>query len=280
MECWADERGRVRMVRMSMNEITTFSWTFDEDVRRYVEAGYEGIGVWRPKLADFGEERGIELLADSGLQVSNLLWAGGFTGSDGRSFGESIEDAMEAIHLAAALKADCLVVYSRSRAGHTYNHARRLTRRALRELVAMASGCQVSLALEPVHQACGGEWSFLHTLDETLEFLNSLNSPCAKLVFDTYHLGQGMIPWEQIRQIAPRVGVVHLGDARHLPMGEQNRCLLGTGVLPIRDLIAALVAGGFQGFFDVELMGEDVEDVDYGRILHHAKMALTELIGA
>ena len=39
------------MVRMSMNEITTFSWTFDEDVRQYVEAGYEGIGVWRQKLS-------------------------------------------------------------------------------------------------------------------------------------------------------------------------------------------------------------------------------------
>ena len=40
---------------------------------------------------------GIELLADSGLKVSNLLWAGGFTGSDGRSLRESIDDAEEAV---------------------------------------------------------------------------------------------------------------------------------------------------------------------------------------
>ena len=130
------------MFRLSMNEITTFSWTFDEDVHEYQEAGYEGIGVWRPKLTDFGEERGIELLAESGLHVSNLLWAGGFTGSEGRSFRDSVEDAIEAIHLAAAMNADCLVVYSGPRAGHTCNHARRLTRRALKELVAVAAAAR------------------------------------------------------------------------------------------------------------------------------------------
>ncbi len=267
------------MVRLSMNEITTFSWTFDEDVRQYAEAGYEGIGVWRQKLADFGEERGQELLQDSGLQVSNLLWAGGFTGSDGRCFADSVEDAIEAIQLAAALHADCLVIYSGSREGHTYNHARRLTRKAMHELIVVARDCQVTLALEPVHAGCGGDWSFLHNLDDTLEFLDALQTPLVKLVFDTYHLGQGILAWDQIRDIAPRVGVVHLADARRVPQGEQNRCLLGEGVLPIREIIAALGEGGYQGYYDVELLGEDVEHLDYAHLLQHAKLAVSELIG-
>ncbi len=267
------------MFRLSMNEITTFSWTFDEDVHRFQEAGYDGIGVWRPKLTDFGEERGIELLAESGLHVSNLLWAGGFTGSEGRSFRDSVEDAVEAVHLAAAMKADCLVVYSGPRAGHTLNHARRLTRRALKELTQVASNCGVTLAVEPVHEACDSEWSFLHSISETVEFLDSLNAPTVKFVFDTYHLGQGPLCWEQIQQVAPRIGVVHLADARHLPQGEQNRCLIGSGVIPIRDLVSTLNAGGFRGFFDIELTGEDVEDLDYRDILHQSRTALTELIG-
>jgi sugar phosphate isomerase/epimerase len=247
-------------------------------VQQYLEAGYEGIGVWRQKLTDFGEERGLELLTESRLQVSNLLWAGGFTGSDGRRFGESVEDGVEAVHLAAAMDANCLVVYSGSRAGHTYNHARRLTRRAVRELAAVAATCEVTLAIEPVHEGCGGEWSFLHELDDTLAFLDSLETPCVKLVFDTYHLGQGDLPWQQIRDVAPRVGVVHLADSRHAPQGEQNRCLPGEGRVPIREIIEALTAGGFQGFYDVELMGEDVEHLDYAHILREAKLAVTELV--
>ena len=85
------------MARLSINELTTFRWTFEEDVHHYQAAGIEGIGVWRQKLSDFGEEKGIELLVDSGLRVSSLLWAGGFTGSDGRSHKESVEDGKEAI---------------------------------------------------------------------------------------------------------------------------------------------------------------------------------------
>src|ERR1700733_9465420 len=110
------------MARLSMNEMTTYRWSFDQDVAEYRSAGIPAIGVWRRKLTDFGEEKGIELLAEAKLPVSNLLWAGGFTGSDGHTFRERVDDAAEAIRLAAALHARSLVVYSGARAGHTHNH--------------------------------------------------------------------------------------------------------------------------------------------------------------
>ncbi len=114
------------MARLSINEMTTYRWSFEEDVEQFRAAGVLAIGVWRQKLADFGEAKAAELLADSGLAVSNLLWAGGFTGSDGHSYSESLKDAADAIRLAATLRAGCLVVYSGGRNNHTQNHARRL----------------------------------------------------------------------------------------------------------------------------------------------------------
>ncbi len=268
------------MVRMSMNELTTFSWTFDEDVERYVAAGYEGIGVWRPKLTDFGEERGIDLLIDSGLRVSNLLWAGGFTGSDGRGYEDSIQDGIEAIYLASAMRAECLVVYSGSKGGHIYTHARRMTRGALRELIPVAQRADVTLALEPVHVECEGEWTILHNLEETVDFIGSLGSRHVKLAFDTYQLGHAGLHLGQVEKIAPMVAVVHLADSKHPPKGEQNRCLLGEGTIPIGEIIAALQEGGFNGFYDVELMGEDVEACDYEHILNQSRTAVGALISA
>ena len=103
------------MATLSMNETTTFRWSFEEDVARYAAAGIPAMGVWRQKLSDCGQGRGLELLARSGLKVSHLLWAGGFTGSDGRSYRESVEDAAEALRTAAALGTGCLVVYSGAR---------------------------------------------------------------------------------------------------------------------------------------------------------------------
>ncbi len=48
---------------MSVCEISTFRWTFDEDVDRYHELGYESMGIWRYKLHEFGDEKAQEYLA-------------------------------------------------------------------------------------------------------------------------------------------------------------------------------------------------------------------------
>ncbi len=136
------------MAMLSMNEMTTYRWSFDEDVQHYAAAGYRAVGVWRQKLADYGEEKGIELLADANLGVSSLLWAGGFTGSDGRTHRDSVEDAREAVQLASLMNAGCLVVYTGGRGGHTHNHARRLIKNAIKELEPIAAELGVPLALD------------------------------------------------------------------------------------------------------------------------------------
>lgn len=271
------------MAQLSINEMTTYRWSFEEDVAQYQAAGIAGIGVWRQKLSDFGEARGVELLAESDLQVSNLLWAGGFTGSDGRTLRDSIEDAVEAVHLAAQLRAPCLVVYSGARAGHTYNHARRLLRDALTELLPVAASAEVTLAIEPMHGECAAEWTFLTTLDESLALLDAMRNPRLQLAFDTYHLGQDPKVLDRIAEIAGRIAVVHLGDGRGTPHREQNRSRLGEGSIPLAEIVSALSHGGYRGFYDVELMGEEIEASDYRELLEHSKQAfaaLTQSAGA
>ena len=268
------------MNRLSMNEMTTYRWSFEEDVSHYVTAGIPAIGVWRQKLSDFGEDKGIELLAEHQLMVSNLLWAGGFTGSDGRSHSESIEDGEEAIRLAAAMKAECLVLYTGGRGGHTLNHARRLITSALSDLAEFAAQFNIVLAVEPMHIGCAVEWTFLTDLDETLDVLDEVGSPHVKLVFDTYHLGHSEDVLTSISDVASRIAIVHLGDAKSPPAGEQNRCRLGEGDLPLKRIMAELSAGGYKGWFDVELMGEEIESQEYVGLIAHSKEAYGELICA
>ncbi|MEZ6081693.1 MAG: hypothetical protein R3C56_40285 [Pirellulaceae bacterium] len=47
------------MLRLAVSELSTFRWSFEEDVLHYHEIGFEAIGIWRPKLADYGEEKGL-----------------------------------------------------------------------------------------------------------------------------------------------------------------------------------------------------------------------------
>ncbi|HVC96715.1 MAG TPA: sugar phosphate isomerase/epimerase family protein [Pirellulales bacterium] len=267
------------MARLSMNEMTTFRWSFDEDVSHYVAAGISAIGVWRPKVSDFGEDKSIELLAESGLEVSNLLWAGGFTGSDGRNVRDSIEDGAEAIRLAAELRAACLVIYSGSRHGHTHNHARRLLTDALAELLPLAVEREVTLAIEPMNRGCAAEWTFLTSLDDAMALIDHFDSPRMQLAFDTYHLGGDPDLVERLGEAAQRIAVVHLGDGKSPPDHEQNRTRLGDGVIPLKEIVAALSSAGYDGFYDVELMGEDIESSDYVDLLEHSKQVFAQLLG-
>ena len=177
------------MVHLSMNELTTLRWSFEEDVEEFAQAGFDGIGVWRQKLSDIGEQQACELLRRKGLKCSNLLWGGGFTGSDGISFRDSVVDAVEAIQAAARLDADCLVIYSGAWGGHTKTHAHRLVRNALKEIVPFAEEFGIPLALESMHPGCGGDWTFLETVDDVLDLIEPLGSSFLKLTVDTYHYG-------------------------------------------------------------------------------------------
>jgi sugar phosphate isomerase/epimerase len=265
------------MPRLSINELTTYRWSFEEDVEYYTAAGIQSMAVWRHKLSDFGEEKGIELLMDSGLAVSSLQWAGGFTGSDGQSHQDSIADACAAIQLAAAMQAACLVVYSGSRAGHTNSHARRLLTGALESLLPIACEFGVPLAIEPMPSRCSSEWTFLTNIDETLRLLDQFDSPQLKLVFDTYHFGHNEAICERLSELAPRMGVVHLADAKEPPGVEQNRCRLGDGTIPLDSVIASIVHAGYDGYFDVKLMGEEIEASDYAELIAHSKDAFENL---
>lgn len=253
--------------RLSMSQVTTYRWSFDEDIRRYVAAGYDSIGVLRQKLSDYGEDKGVDLLAEAGLRVSSLLWAGGFTGSDGRTFQEALEDAHHAIRLAGAMNAHCLVVYAGGRNNHILPHAERLFRIALENLLCFAEAAEVVLAIEPMHPACARDWTFLTDVESVVSLIEAINSPNLKLVLDTYHFGHDQALVSNLREFLPHIALVQLGDRRVAHSIDAHRCPLGEGVIPLRAILSELAAAGYNGPFDVELAGAEFGPAKYQQIL-------------
>ena len=79
----------------------------------------------------------------------------------------------------------------------------------------------------------------------------------------------------------PRVlsTAINLDDgAASLVVGEQNRCRLGEGTIPLKQIVAALKAAGYDGYYDVELLGEEIEAADNHDLLEHAKQAFDDLV--
>ena len=261
-----------------MNEVSTFRWSFEQDVWHYVEAGYDAIGVWRQKLSDYGEERGVDLLAESKLHVTNLQWAGGFTGSEGHSFEEAVEDAASAIRVAGALDAGCLVVYPGGRNNHTFRHAERLLSQAIEDLLPLAEAADVTLAFEPMHPTCATYCTFMTDLASSANFLRGFESTHLKLLFDIYHFGHEENLLELLPDLVPDLALVQLADRQAPHKSEQNRCRLGQGGLPLPQIIQGLVEAGYEGDFDIELVGEDLQLCDYEFLLQDSKDAFQRLL--
>lgn len=267
------------MARLSMNQLTTYRWSFDEDLHHARQAGYDGLGVWVRKLRDFGEERAVDLVAESGLRVSCVSWEGGFTGADALTAEENLASARDTLALCAELGAECLVIYTGGRNGHTRRHADRLIRSALDRLLPFAEEQGVPLAVEPMHPACAEGWTTLTTLEEALRFAEGFESPALRLALDTYHFPAGEEDWPLLRELAAYLSVVHLGDA-DTPHGvDQARSPLGEGAAPLGGIVNTLLEAGYEGFFDVKLLGPAFAPTDYHQLLRQSRRVFETLGG-
>ena len=68
----------------------------------------------------------------------------------------------------------------------------------------------------------------------------------------------------------PYLALVQVGDRGCEPLEEPNRCLLGNGHLALNETITKLVQLGYHGPFDIELMGRDVQKLEYDEMLSHS----------
>ncbi|MCP4777426.1 MAG: sugar phosphate isomerase/epimerase [Planctomycetaceae bacterium] len=260
--------------RVSICQFSTYRWSFYEDVIRYSTLGFESMGLWRQKIDDFGRSAAIDLLYENKMSVSSVHWAGGFTG-DGRTFSDSIEDAIESIHLASQVDADCLIVHPGSRNGHTTSNATRLMKSALTQLVPVAADYGVKLAIEPMLTRNAASWTYLERLEDSFELMERFPAQSVGWVFDLYHFGFDAELFETLENRIQRLLLVQLSDrklvleknARSRQGHDSFRLPLGKGEAPIEAWLGKLQGLGYAGKYELEVHGSCVKDLDYFSLL-------------
>ncbi|MEI6241042.1 MAG: sugar phosphate isomerase/epimerase family protein [Planctomycetia bacterium] len=258
------------MVHASISELTTFRWELADELDHLVRHGFDAISLWRTKVSDIGIASARTLLQQAGVRVSSLQWAGGFTGGEGRSFCESVDDALEAVDAAAELEADVLVVHSGCRGGHTRSHAHRLLADALDVLAPEAFARGVTLALKPMHPAAAAGGSFLTSLVEAADWVERFDHPAVRLGVDLWHFGHDRAVFTLLGRLAPLTALVQVADGRGQPAADAERLPPGQGTHPLSALVAGLVEHGYSGAFEFSAVGEVVESLGYDEVLRRA----------
>lgn len=273
-----EQRGFVLSPALSIHQVCTYRWSLEQDLKAYAELGIRSVGIWRQKLSDYGEEQGAGLVQASNLQVSSYHWVGGFTGSDVHSYEECLEDAIQTLEWAAKVKAGCLVVHPGARGFHMKGHLRRLLQEAFSILLPKAAELGIALAIEPIPLPEGEGWTVIHGIQEAIDFVQTEDVPGLKILLDLYHQ-RSVKPLEtHFRDLVPHLACVQIADAAAKSHHEPDRLSLGKGTLPLKRWIQELLAAGYEGVFELELVGPEIEQADNLSLLRENLAAFAELV--
>ena len=75
-----------------------------------------------------------------------------------------------------------------------------------------------------------------------------------------------------------RLALVQVSDFRVGTLATPDRLVPGDGDIPIRRILTAVLAAGYRGAFDLELIGPNIEAEGYERAIPRAVRALDELL--
>ena len=254
-------------LRIAISQLTTLRWELPEELCHCVEHGFDAISLWRPKLSDMGLSNARELLQQAGVRVSSLQWAGGFTGSDGRTFQESLADCQEAIETAEQLACPVLTIYAGGRGGHTLSHARRLVRHALQELAPVAEAAGVTLAVKPSRHFEMKSGSFMASLEEAVSVIEEVGEVGIGLAVDLWAFADD--PWliSCSEELLRHVRLVSVADRHDHLIDDQERLPPGVGRLPLVRRLSSLLEAGYRGDIEIDPVGETVMRTGYEETL-------------
>lgn len=265
--------------RLAISQVTTPNWDFGDDIAGYHSAGIRAMAVWRDKLDLFGQEKGLEILKIHEMKVSSVSDAGYFLRKTRSQTAQAVQDALLAIDLAKQLVADSLVVIT-GEGGSVFRSAdldRKVVIESLREIAPYAETRGVKLAIEAVNGKRYPGNTFLHTIPDVLELLDTVASPAIGLCFDVDHLWEEKDLLEHIRQVSGRIMAVHLSDMPADPQPPFDRRLPGNGIVPLAEILNAIDDSGYTGYFDLEIFSLDLWKRDCASLLQESLLAFERI---
>jgi sugar phosphate isomerase/epimerase len=245
--------------RVSLSAISTVSWALDEDLDFYADAGITNVGVSVAKLDRFGWDEGIRRVVDAGLRVTNLIGLGPFDLARPERWESQRERLGRALDAAAEAGAECVVFTTGPAGALPWEDAADALEAALAPVLVDALGRGLPFALEHTN-SLRVDVSFVHTLRDVLDLARRLDTDvCMELnacwaersLADTIAAG------------VDRLRLVQVSDFAVGTLSTPNRLVPGDGDIPLERILGQVLAAGYEGAFDLELIGPRIEEEGY-----------------
>lgn len=247
--------------RFSVSEFSTMPLSFEEDLAAYAAGGAEGIGLAEAKLPEGRDTESLAKLRASGLKATICLPAGlsvlplpPFPGPDDPQ--ERVESLCASVRRLAAFDPEVVLCLTGPVGDRSPDEARQIVVEGLREVARAGAEAGVRVALEPIHVSARDDFTMVDNIPDAVALLEEVGVPMG-ILFDTWHLWDTPDVLDHIRANAHRFPAVHVNDWRDPTRGWDDRLLPGDGIMDLPAIFGALEAGGFDGWYDLEIFSTE-----------------------
>lgn len=260
--------------RISVSAICTFDWTLDQDLAFYASNSITNVGVSVAKLERFGWDEGAARVVDADLRVTNLIGLGPFHLAEPERWGHQQERLVRALELATRVNAECLVFTTGPAGALPWDAAADALETALAPVLVEAGARNIRFAIEHTN-SLRVDVGFVHTLRDAIDLARRLGiGVCMEI----------NACWAErdlattIRDGVDTLALVQVSDFAVGTLSTPNRLVPGDGDIPLARIVDDVLAAGYPGCFDLELIGPRIAEEGYEPATLRAITALAALL--
>lgn len=232
-------------------------WSPEQIIDACAVRGYGAIAFWRREIGGRAHQIGERTRA-AGLEVCGLCRAPFLVGPLAPKPDASVvDDFHAAIDMAAELRASCLTICVGGvvEGSHSMRESLKRVAEFVAEAAPRAASGGLTLALEPLHPAYGGNRSCLVTTRDAVDMVEAIGHPAVTVAVDVYHVWWDLALAEQLQRLGGnRIAGYHLCDwLADTTDVLLDRGMMGDGVADLKHLRSAVEDAGYRGYCEVEI---------------------------
>jgi sugar phosphate isomerase/epimerase len=263
--------------RACVSAISTYRLPLTDDLAFWERHGIDRVGVSVAKLEAHGWERGVALVqaaVANGLDVTNLIGLGPFALHDPTQWEGQRERLQRTIETAVAVRAGCVVFTTGPAGPLAWEAAADALESALAPVLAQARDAGVQFALEHTN-SLRVDVGFVHSLRDVIDLARRLGTGVCMEVNACW------AERDLARTIASGIDAIRLVQVSDYAIGTlctPDRVVPGDGDIPLERVLGAVLAAGYGGAFDLELIGPRIDAEGYDGAIPRAVAALGALL--
>lgn len=246
--------------RVSLSELSHWNWTVEEDLDFFDREGVQVIGLSLAKMqAAGGWEQFVDRIRAGGYRVTNLVGLGPIPWSDPTKRADGVARTRNALDAAVALGAETMILTTGPAGSLTWEEAADAYADTVGPVLGEYAGRGPRVTLEHTN-GLRVDVGFLHTLRDAIDFARRLGvGVCMEI--NACWAERGLA--DTIADGVDTIGIVQLSDFAVGTMSTPNRLVPGDGDIPMARIVGQLLAAGYPGVFDLEMIGPRIEEEGY-----------------